>query len=124
MPSIDWRNTMFKCINCKEIFLEPITIKEKTDVRSEHFDEVLHYGSCPECGCDEYYELPACMICGKTGEMYDVDVCMDCHEDMKGLIMVAFSQFEKMHPKAKDDDMYWMLYQIWDDWDNGHSGDK
>jgi len=115
----------FICDQCGEVFDEPEEIMEATGVHADcgafgSMPEVVTYGACPNCGSPNFRKLPKCDICGEYSEPHGhTTVCEDCYQDMKGLIAIAFNNFQTMHEDATDDDMYDLLYELWDEYDEG-----
>lgn len=116
---------MYKCNSCKAIFDEPQEVIEATGVSADigafgKMSEVISYDACPECGNPYFEDAPKCDICGEYAEMHEhMTVCEDCYQDMEGLVAIAFNNFKKLHQDATDDDMYDLLYDIWNEYDEG-----
>ena len=114
---------MYRCNSCKTLFEEPHECIEETGVTADlgafgSMSEVISYEVCPECGSEDFEGAPQCDICDGYEYMSEGEtVCEACKSDMEGLIAIAFSNFEKMHPKATEDDMYYMLYELWNEYD-------
>lgn len=61
---------MYRCCNCRHVFLDPITVRTETGPVS----------GCPWCGIDDMVEVDECDQCGKRYETDDLygGVCLDC----------------------------------------------
>ena len=114
---------MFRCKDCEAVFSEPFEYEEETGVTGSlgafgNMKEMVFYSVCPECGSENYDDAPVCDICGSCENMPhekfwgEATVCDDCYEDMESLIAIAINNFSAMHPDAKEQDMYDLIYEI------------
>lgn len=114
---------MYKCNNCEARFDEPFCYEEGTGVYADmgefgEMEEVVDYTVCPECGSTAIETIPLCDVCGNECDSDNSTICSGCYEDMRGLIAIAFENFQRMHPEAKDDDMYGLIYDLWENYDD------
>jgi DNA-directed RNA polymerase subunit RPC12/RpoP len=110
----------YVCDDCGQLFSEPDSVLFETGVRSEGVDEIIEHQACPYCSSSQFTKAPKCDICGEYNAQHEnTTVCEDCYQDMKGLIAIAFNNFQTMHKEATEDDMYYLLYELWNEFDEG-----
>jgi len=114
MFSLKSTERKYRCLRCGELFDIPHFEDAETGVVSEGIHETVTQSCCPHCGYEIYDVTKQCDICGEWGDTHrHWTVCEDCYQDMVGLVAIAFNNFKAMHKEATDNDMYDLLYDIW-----------
>jgi hypothetical protein len=113
----------FICNQCGEVFDEPEEIMERTGVHADcgafgSMPEVVTYGACPNCGSPSFDRYIECMCCHDAPVMPRRDYCEDCFKDMESEIAIAFERFKRRHSDVSEDDMWYLLYDVWNVYDN------
>lgn len=104
---------MYHCDNCGRTFKETVTLTEETGVKVDGVKEVLTFETCPHCGNEMIRTADECPLCGEweTDKVPRENYCLDCYNEMKDLLKLAFNNFANKHKDADDNDM-WELVAI------------
>lgn len=87
---------MYKCNNCKEIFVLPKVVSMQTGVECEGYVEAIDVEVCPECGSNDFEDAFSCEWCGEYKDNMITDIwCEDCYEKMEHALNMALSSFRQ-----------------------------
>lgn len=88
---------MYKCLDCKAVFEEPIT---KTYTSGEYGDATDFY--CPYCGEEYFAEVDECPGCGGWKDVHE-HVCISCHSYAKRKLAAFAKKFSEAIREEMDE---------------------